>query len=157
MIVVSPCPELLGRTRSEPELRRHNLLQLPHVAYRSLRTGIRCNLCDQDRACATREQGLDAVWHAFYVGDVVHQILAHQRANDELLAAADLAEFRTQILPALTRTYNLGGESVKVHACGAWSQGPLTHEVLAMRNTLTSRRWAMGPMPIFTRSQKRSN
>ena len=54
-------------------------------------------LCDEDRACATREQGLDAVWKAFYVGDIAQQILAHQRAQDGLLSAADLSEFRAQI------------------------------------------------------------
>lgn len=106
-------------------------------------------LCDEDRACATRAQGLDAVWNAFYVGDIAQQILAHQRAHDGLLGAADMAEFRAQILPALMRTYNFGGEQVKVHTCGAWSQGPFTHEALAMLQHLDLEKMGYGSEAYF--------
>ena len=90
-------------------------------------------LCDEERAAGDdRMAGLAAVRHAFYRGDIASQILAHQKAHDGLLAAADLESFRCQILPSLSHRYRLGGEDVEIHTCGAWCQGPFLLEALSI-------------------------
>ena len=90
-------------------------------------------LCDEERAAGgDRMAGLAAVRHGFYRGDVASQILAHQKAEDGLLAAEDLAEFRCQILPSVSRRFRFGGEEVEVHTCGAWCQGPFLLEALSV-------------------------
>lgn len=106
-------------------------------------------LCDEDRACESREAGLNAVWKAFYDGDIAHQILAHQRAHDGLLDALDLREFQAQIVPPVTRSYRFGDVQVKVHTCGAWSQGPLTHEALGITQHLNLERMGHGSDAYF--------
>ena len=90
-------------------------------------------LCDEERAAGgDRMAGLAAVRHAFYRGDIARQILAHQREHDGLLAAEDLASFRCQVVPSVSRRFRLGGEEVEVHTCGAWCQGPFLLEALAI-------------------------
>ena len=90
-------------------------------------------LCDEERAAGDdRMAGLAAVRHAFYRGDIASRILAHQRAEDGLLAAEDLAEFRCQILPSVSQRFRFGGEEVEVHTCGAWCQGPFLLEALSI-------------------------
>ena len=90
-------------------------------------------LCDQELAAgADRLAGLAAVRHAFYQGDLAQQIVTHQRQHDGLLSAKDLADFHCQILPSLSRTFQLGGDPVEVHTCGAWSQGPTLLQALAI-------------------------
>ena len=68
----------------------------------------------------------------FYRGDIASQILAHQRANDGLLAAGDLESFRCQVVPSVSRRFRFNGEDVEVHTCGAWCQGPFLLEALAI-------------------------
>jgi gamma-glutamyltranspeptidase/glutathione hydrolase len=90
-------------------------------------------LCDEERAAGNdRLAGLEAVRKAFYRGDIAAHILAHQREHDGLLAADDLEQFSCQILPSLSRRIRLDGEEVEVHTCGAWCQGPILLEALAM-------------------------
>lgn len=90
-------------------------------------------LCDEELAAGgDREAGFAAVRKAFYEGDIAAAILAHQRQHDGLLSAADLASFRSQVAPALSRRVCLGGEVFEVHTCGAWSQGPCLLEALAL-------------------------
>ena len=59
-------------------------------------------------------------------------ILAHQRANDGLLAAEDLESFRCQVVPSVSRRFRFDGEEVEVHTCGAWCQGPFLLEALSI-------------------------
>ena len=90
-------------------------------------------LCDEERAAGDdRMAGLAAVRRAFYRGDVASRILAHQRANDGLLAAEDLESFRCPVVPSVSRRFRFNGEEVEVHTCGAWSQGPFLLEALAI-------------------------
>lgn len=90
-------------------------------------------LCDEERAAGDdRTAGLAAVRHAFYRGDIASRILAHQREHDGLLAAEDLASFRCQVVPSVSRRFRFGGEEVEVHTCGAWCQGPFLLEALAI-------------------------
>jgi gamma-glutamyltranspeptidase/glutathione hydrolase len=89
-------------------------------------------LCDEEQAAGDdRGAGFDAVRAAFYRGDVASRILAHQREHDGLLDASDLASFRSQVLPSLSRRVRLNGEDVDVHTCGPWCQGPILLEALA--------------------------
>ena len=90
-------------------------------------------LCDEERAAGgDRMAGLAAVRHAFYRGDIARQVLAHQKENDGLLAAADLESFRCQIVPSISRRFRFNGEAVEVHTCGAWCQGPFLLEALSV-------------------------
>jgi gamma-glutamyltranspeptidase/glutathione hydrolase len=94
-------------------------------------------LCAEEQAMGTdRKAGLAAVRRAFYQGDIAAQILAHQQANEGILSAADLANFACQVLPSLAREYRLGNESVAIHTCGAWCQGPTLHAALGILETL---------------------
>ncbi len=89
-------------------------------------------LCDEEQAAGDdRAAGFEAVRDAFYRGDIASRILAHQREHDGLLAAEDLASFRSQVLPSVSRRFRLNGEEVEVHTCGAWCQGPILLEALA--------------------------
>ena len=90
-------------------------------------------LCDEERAAGDgRLAGLEAVRRAFYRGDVANEILAHQRANDGLLAAEDLESFRCPVVPSVARRFRFNGEEVEVHTCGAWCQGPFLLEALSI-------------------------
>ena len=90
-------------------------------------------LCDEERAAGDdRMAGLAAVRRAFYRGDVASRILAHQRANDGLLAAEDLESFRCPVVPSVSRRFRFNGEEVEVHTCGAWCQGPFLLEALSI-------------------------
>ncbi len=89
-------------------------------------------LCDEDLAAGDRAAGLAAVRHAFYRGDIANQILRHQKDNDGLLRAEDLADFRSQILPTVSRDFQFAGQTVRVHSCGAWCQGPGMLEALSI-------------------------
>ena len=89
-------------------------------------------LCDEEQAAGDdRAAGFEAVRNAFYRGDIASRILAHQREHDGMLAAEDLASFRSQVLPSVSRRFRLNGEEVEVHTCGAWCQGPILLEALA--------------------------
>ncbi len=93
-------------------------------------------LCDEERAAGDdRMAGLAAVRRAFYRGDIASHILAHQKAEDGLLAADDLASFRCQVVPSVSRRFRLGGEEVEIHTCGAWCQGPFLLEALSIAET----------------------
>ena len=97
-------------------------------------------LCDEERAAGDdRMAGLAAVRRAFYRGDIASLILAHQKAHDGLLTAADLESFRCQILPSLSRRFRLGGEEVEIHTCGAWCQGPFLLEALSIAEAAGAR------------------
>ena len=94
--------------------------------------------------------GLAAVRRAFYRGDVASQILAHQRANDGLLAAEDLESFRCQVVPSVSRRFRFNGEEVEVHTCGAWCQGPFLLEALCIADPRQFR--TSGEQPVDSRS-----
>lgn len=90
-------------------------------------------LCDEERAAGDdRLAGLAAVRKAFYRGDIASAIVAQHAAGDGMLGAADLANFRAEVAPAVEREYQLGGERFTVATCGAWCQGPTLHAALGI-------------------------
>ncbi|MSP89318.1 MAG: gamma-glutamyltransferase family protein [Alphaproteobacteria bacterium] len=88
------------------------------------------HMCDEERANARlgREGALDAVRDCFYKGDIARAILDFHGANGGLLAATDLSEFHVAIEPAVRRRFH----DVDVYSCGAWCQGPMLLQQLAI-------------------------
>ena len=89
-------------------------------------------LIDQDRAAGDRLAGLEAVRHAFYEGDIASAILRQHRELDVILSAQELRAYQARVLPTVARTFRFNGEDVRIHSCGAWSQGPMMHEALSI-------------------------
>lgn len=106
-------------------------------------------LIDVDLNAGDRDAGLRAVRHAFYEGDIASQIVRHMESNDGLLAASDLAGFRSQIVPTLTREFQMGGRAIRVHTCGAWTQGPALHAALSTLDGLHIQDYAYGSADYY--------
>jgi gamma-glutamyltranspeptidase / glutathione hydrolase len=88
-------------------------------------------VADQEKAAAARHgraAGLAAARDAFYRGDIAREIVAFHRREGGLLAAEDLAEYRSRLEPAVRRTWR--GHEVMV--CGPWCQGPALLEALLL-------------------------
>ena len=87
-------------------------------------------MADEERAAAGRgrEAGLEAARRAFYRGDIASTILRYHRENDGLLAAEDLAEFRSRVEEPVRFDF----EGVEVYACGPWCQGPALPQALSL-------------------------
>ena len=87
-------------------------------------------MADEERTAAGRgrEAGLEAARRAFYRGDIASAILRYHRENDGLLAAEDLAEFRSRV----EEPVRLDFEGVEVYACGPWCQGPALPQALSL-------------------------
>ena len=85
-------------------------------------------MADQDRAQPGRAAGLRAAHAAFYRGDIARQIVAFQEAEGGYLSMDDLADYRSQIEPAVVRRWR--GHQVAV--CGPWCQGPALLEALLL-------------------------
>ena len=102
-------------------------------------------LCDEERTAGDdRMAGLAAVRRAFYRGDIASEILAHQRANDGLLAAEDLESFHCPVVPSASRRFRFNGEVVEVHTCGAWCQGPFLLQALSLADAAGVRNMEFG-------------
>jgi gamma-glutamyltranspeptidase/glutathione hydrolase len=87
-------------------------------------------MADEERAAAGRgrEAGLDAAHDAFYRGDIAKKIVAFMKAQDGLLSAEDLAEYRSPVGPPERRRFG----DLEVFTCGAWCQGPVLLQTLAL-------------------------
>ncbi len=88
-------------------------------------------MADEERAAAYhggRKAGLAAARAAFYRGDIAAKILAFFNEQGGLLAAADLAEYRSPVEPALRRRFG----DLEVFTCGPWCQGPVLLQTLAL-------------------------
>ena len=88
-------------------------------------------VADQEKAAAARygrAAGLAAARDAFYRGDIAREIVAFHRREGGLLAAEDLAEYRSRLEPAVRQTWR--GHEVMV--CGPWCQGPALLEALLL-------------------------
>lgn len=89
-------------------------------------------MADEERAALARggdrAAGLEAARAAFYVGDIAQAILRYHREEGGWLAAEDLAAYRSPVERAITRRF----AGVDVHTCGAWCQGPVLHQALAL-------------------------
>ena len=95
-------------------------------------------MADQETAAATqgRASGLKAARDAFYRGDIAQAIVAYHKANDGLMTARDLDEFRVAIEPPVKAHF----AKIDVYSCGAWCQGPLLPQMLGMLNGIDLKR-----------------
>ncbi|MDP6474120.1 MAG: gamma-glutamyltransferase [Alphaproteobacteria bacterium] len=87
-------------------------------------------MVDEERAAAGKGRvvGLEAARDAFYRGDIAAKILRYHEENGGLLAAEDLAEFRSAVEAPL-RTRFLDSD---IYTCAAWCQGPVLAQALAL-------------------------
>jgi gamma-glutamyltranspeptidase / glutathione hydrolase len=91
-------------------------------------------MADEEKAAANgsrgrgRERGLDAARDAFYRGDIARRIVAFMKAEGGLLAAEDLAEYHSPVGPPERRRFG----DLEVFTCGAWCQGPVLLQTLAL-------------------------
>ncbi len=87
-------------------------------------------MADQERAAAARgrEAGLEAARDAFYRGDIAKKIIAFMKQEGGLLSAEDLAEYRSPITRPERRRFG----DLEVFTCGAWCQGPVLLQTLAL-------------------------
>jgi gamma-glutamyltranspeptidase/glutathione hydrolase len=92
-------------------------------------------MADEERAAANhstkgrgRAAGLEAARAAFYRGDIARKILAFFKEEGGLLSAADLAEYRSPVERPQRRRFG----DLEVFTCGAWCQGPVLLQTLAL-------------------------
>jgi gamma-glutamyltranspeptidase/glutathione hydrolase len=72
--------------------------------------------------------GIDAARREFYEGEVAQRLVEFNRAGGGWLTTDDLAEFRAEVAPAVSRPY--GGWLV--HTPDTWCQGPALLQTLAI-------------------------
>ena len=82
-----------------------------------------------------RAGAIRAARDAFYKGDIARRIVDYHQREGGLLAFEDLAEYQTEIAPALKVRYH----DYEVAACGFWCQGPV---FLQMLNLIEPYDWA---------------
>jgi gamma-glutamyltranspeptidase/glutathione hydrolase len=80
------------------------------------------------RAGGSRADGVRAARDEFYREETARRIAEFHRAHDGPLAAADLANFRVEVAPALRTSFR----DWEVAACGFWCQGPVLLQILNM-------------------------
>src|SRR5580693_8356514 len=86
-------------------------------------------MADQEKAAGgSRETGLDAARDAFYRGDIARKFVAFNKAEGGLLSAEDLANYHSPVGPAERRGFG----DLEVFTCGAWCQGPVLLQTLAL-------------------------
>ena len=92
-------------------------------------------MADEERAAAHhganergREAGLEAARDAFYRGDIARKIIAFMKQEGGLLSAEDLAEYRSPVGRPERRRFG----DLEVFTCGAWCQGPVLLQTLAL-------------------------
>ncbi len=92
-------------------------------------------MADEERAAANRsadgggrEAGLRAARDAFYRGDIAGKIVAFMKQEGGLLSAEDLADYHSPIARPERRRFG----DLEVFTCGAWCQGPVLLQTLAL-------------------------
>ncbi len=87
-------------------------------------------MADEEKAAQSRgrEAGLEAARDAFYRGDIARKIVAFMKEEGGLLSAEDLAEYRSPVGPPERRRFG----DLEVFTCGAWCQGPVLLQTLAL-------------------------
>lgn len=80
------------------------------------------------RARGNRTDGLKAARDAFYLGDIAQRIVAVQKDHGGWLGRDDLAEFTSDLEPALQTRWN----DLELYTCGAWCQGPVLQQTLQL-------------------------
>jgi gamma-glutamyltranspeptidase / glutathione hydrolase len=87
-------------------------------------------MADEEKAAARhgRETGLEAARAAFYRGDIARKIVAFMHEQGGLLSAEDLADYHSPVGPPEHRRFG----DLDVYTCGAWCQGPVLLQTLAL-------------------------
>ena len=75
-----------------------------------------------------RESRLTAVFDMFYKGDIAAEIDKFSQASDGLLRRSDLERYETRLEEPASLDYR----DTTVFKCGAWNQGPVMLQALAM-------------------------
>lgn len=81
---------------------------------------------EETAAGGGRDSGLAAARAAFYRGDIAREMVRYHAGNGGWLAAEDLAEFRSDVEPALAFRF----ADTEIYTCGPWSQGPMLGQML---------------------------
>jgi gamma-glutamyltranspeptidase/glutathione hydrolase len=84
--------------------------------------------CEKAAMSNGRLAGIKAARDAFYLGDIARTIVTFHEQNGGLLSMQDMADFRAEIEPAMSKTF--GGSTV--YSCGAWCQGPILLQMMSM-------------------------
>ncbi|MBT6826121.1 MAG: gamma-glutamyltransferase family protein [Rhodospirillales bacterium] len=105
----------------------------PRLGERFVQTDLAATIqymADEEKAAAHggRKAGLEAARAAFYVGDIAEKIIAHMESEGGYLSREDLANFRSQIGPAIQGRWR----DFQISTCGPWCQGPTLIESLIM-------------------------
>lgn len=90
-------------------------------------------MIDEERSAAAkggRIAGLRAAHDAFYRGDIAKRIVQYHRENGGWFREEDLAEFRSEVAPALKTTF----QDIDFYFCGPWCQGPVLGQTLNVLN-----------------------
>jgi gamma-glutamyltranspeptidase / glutathione hydrolase len=74
--------------------------------------------------------------HAFYEGDIARTITRYHEANGGWLRMSDMAEYRSEVAPAVTYRWN----GIEVSTCGPWCQGPVLLQMLSLLDAGTLKR-----------------
>ncbi len=85
-------------------------------------------MIDQARAAGSREAGLQAAHDAFYRGDIARAITAFQAREGGFLTMADMAAYRSPVVPALRTSWR----GHRLLSCGPWCQGPTLAQALLL-------------------------
>ena len=90
-------------------------------------------MADEERAAGgSRNDGLAAARAAFYRGDIGQAIVRYHQDHGGWLTAADLDEYRSPVVPTVSRNYSGFGGQLEVMTCDAWCQGPILLEMLGL-------------------------
>lgn len=79
-------------------------------------------------AGGTRENGLEAVFDAFYKGDVAAAMVAFSDEKGGLLSRADFAAFEVPVEASVAIDY----AGARIHKTSAWTQGPALLQTLSI-------------------------
>ena len=91
------------------------------------------HLVAAERACSgTRDDGLQAVFDAFYKGDVAREIVAWCQAKGGLVERSDFDAFAIRVEASVATEFH----GVTLHKCGPWTQGPAVLQILNMLKTV---------------------
>ncbi len=85
-------------------------------------------MIDEARAAGSREAGLQAAHDAFYRGDIAREIAAFQAQEGGFLTMADMAAYRSPVVPALRTAWR----GHRLLSCGPWCQGPTLAQALLL-------------------------
>ncbi len=83
---------------------------------------------EEASASGDREAGLEAARKAFYEGDIAKTIADYHAANDGLMTAEDLRDFRVGIEAPVKRNYF----GFDIYTCDAWCQGPVLLQIMSL-------------------------